>query len=1292
MSAIEQWLAQDEINITNLNTKNVVIGNLNQSIDGIKTFENFPLSISMYPTNPLHFATKAYVDLIGGGGGSIVTQLPDLTDVDNSAFVYTQYNVLTANFSDSKFYSRTADQANLVDKSSAQTLTGKKTFDISTPANWPIVSNASTDPPSDGAFATKKYVDDLAGGGAYVTLATTQLITGLKTFNNQYLTQSFESESNYPYFTLSRTRTAGADLQVSDVVGEMRFNGQIDGSLQEVVGFMALASGDAEIDSSALYINMFHGTEPQLARFSFESSGYLELFTGIKIFNNNTSGKILQSNGTAYIPVTLDAANIVTKNTEQTISGNKSFSGTLENISTGTPIFVVKSSSPFFSGNTIGQINFRDFYNTDYETRVSFSAIDLLSGGSRCGRFSIVCTVNGVAVGGDEFIFDHNVHFDCKGYKISGAAPSGNLLIGNGTVFTSSTPDSGGIVTKSGSQTIDGVKTFLATTWPVINNYAVEPTSNAAFTTKYYVDQLIAGVSGGANELSDLTDVTGTLSYTNYNILSANGSSFITRTLDNADIVSKSQYNQTITGKKRFTYSDPTEFRGNIYISKAESGALPAGAVPGIFSVYGVDDNGTIMDFGSFSTLVVNSSHSTPRSKVRIYLSASTTQNYYEFDENGYFIAPVGFKTGLTNPTAYNMLLSNGTGFVSISRENAQIVTTDTTQNISGVKTFFSNSYPNIYLKNNNNGIPLGSGIMGAIRFTDNSTYSPIIFARKNQGICFSTKNYFDTASPFWMDQNGYFSCNGIKLWEGIVTDPPMPPYNAAGLILHSNGTAFVGNTPDGAGLVTKTGSQTIDGVKTFSSIPILPATNPTSANQAVRKAYVDSLIGGGGASSLPGLSDVYDLLTYTNYNVLQADGTQFTSRPLDAANIVDKSSNQSINGVKSFLNIPYLPNSNPIDNNHVVRKLYVDQLIAGVGGGVSTLPQLTDVTDSISYTNNNVLSANGSQFTSRTPDSANLVDRSSNQTIYGVKTFSSLPFLPLTDPTSLYQATNKNYVDNKFNSITGSYVTTNTSQTITGDKIFENQYLYQRVAGTVTPLFVFLRSWTGSEYLPINSVIGATYYNGSVESAFGYTTLCATYSMLTATPNGGTGRHFIALRNNGVFDFETFVFHADGTAVAKNSWATFTGSHIYQSIRDDLEINSAVILKDDGTIDYTNIENDRRFIGIIVLKKNNDDLYDREGNKIKDSMGNEIDDNNSVYVVAAVGDCLTNNNSGVKIIGNVKNGDSLCTSSVEGCLVKRPEGLDFIAFIEGRAMIARQTIEDKTATEESVIYATFVN
>ena len=45
----------------------------------------------------------------------------------------------------------------------------------------------------------------------------------------------------------------------------------------------------------------------------------------------------------------------------------------------------------------------------------------------------------------------------------------------------------------------------------------------------------------------------------------------------------------------------------------------------------------------------------------------------------------------------------------------------------------------------------------------------------------------------------------------------------------------------DSTGFVNTTEAQSIAGIKTFSSIPVLPASNPTTDNQAVRKAYTDT-------------------------------------------------------------------------------------------------------------------------------------------------------------------------------------------------------------------------------------------------------------------------------------------------------------------------------------------------------------------------------------------------------------------------------------------------------------------
>lgn len=113
---------------------------------------------------------------------------------------------------------------------------------------------------------------------------------------------------------------------------------------------------------------------------------------------------------------------------------------------------------------------------------------------------------------------------------------------------------------------------------------------------------------------------------------------------------------------------------------------------------------------------------------------------------------------------------------------------------------------------------------------------------------------------------------------------------------------------------------------------------------------------------------------------------------------------------------------------------------VGGGGGGVTALPQLTDVDDALGYTAGNVLRADGAQFTNEQlahsdvsgagtnahsaidghidtdatvhASATNLVKTTGAQTVAGVKTFSSFPVTPSSLPTTDYQVTNKSYVD----------------------------------------------------------------------------------------------------------------------------------------------------------------------------------------------------------------------------------------------------------------------------------------
>lgn len=68
------------------------------------------------------------------------------------------------------------------------------------------------------------------------------------------------------------------------------------------------------------------------------------------------------------------------------------------------------------------------------------------------------------------------------------------------------------------------------------------------------------------------------------------------------------------------------------------------------------------------------------------------------------------------------------------------------------------------------------------------------------------------------------------------------------------------------SGKVATSGNETINGVKTFGSIPVLPASDPTTDNQAVRKIYVDNIMNLAAGSVLFAQAPTSRATTSTSY------------------------------------------------------------------------------------------------------------------------------------------------------------------------------------------------------------------------------------------------------------------------------------------------------------------------------------------------------------------------------------------------------------------------------------------
>ncbi|HEB8057253.1 TPA: hypothetical protein RZJ86_001883 [Campylobacter coli] len=146
---------------------------------------------------------------------------------------------------------------------------------------------------------------------------------------------------------------------------------------------------------------------------------------------------------------------------------------------------------------------------------------------------------------------------------------------------------------------------------------------------------------------------------------------------------------------------------------------------------------------------------------------------------------------------------------------------------------------------------------------------------------------------------------------------------------------------------VTKTGDETIAGIKTFSAPPV-SATNPTANNQVANKSYVDTVVNTVGNSKVA-LSGNQTIAGVKAFSVPPVSATNPTANNQVAnksyvdtvVNTVGNSKvalsgNQTIAGVKAF-SVPPLCSANPTEYSQLTRKWYVDY-----GGGFKNLGNQT--------------------------------------------------------------------------------------------------------------------------------------------------------------------------------------------------------------------------------------------------------------------------------------------------------------------------------------------------------------
>lgn len=257
---------------------------------------------------------------------------------------------------------------------------------------------------------------------------------------------------------------------------------------------------------------------------------------------------------------------------------------------------------------------------------------------------------------------------------------------------------------------------------------------------------------------------------------------------------------------------------------------------------------------------------------------------------------------------------------------------------------------------------------------------------------------------------------------------------------------------------VTLGTAQTVSGAKTFSTIPVLPTTDPTTANQATRKGYVDSLdaqnVKLSGDQTIAG-AKIFSSAPLTS--AAQSTAVNSLARRdfvtgLDAEN-VKLTGAQTVSGAKTFSGIQTFIGDIRIDSDST------RSITFRTAAGVDIFSFERDVTNSrINFFARSTLPAvftglapqslvapaNAADLTTKSYvdglDAAN-VKLTGTQSIGGAKTFTTIPLLPASDPTTANQAARKAYVDTK--------VGLSGDETIAGVKTFSSNPLSSAIQST---------------------------------------------------------------------------------------------------------------------------------------------------------------------------------------------------------------------------------------------------
>jgi len=405
-----------------------------------------------------------------------------------------------------------------------------------------------------------------------------------------------------------------------------------------------------------------------------------------------------------------------------------------------------------------------------------------------------------------------------------------------------------------------------------------------------------------------------------------------------------------------------------------------------------------------------------------------------------------------------------------------------------------------------------------------------------------ATETYVDTAVS-GIDLTGYATetyvntaVSGIDLTgyatETFVTDAiaGIPPTDLTGYATETYVTSSISAIPPtdlsayatNSSVVKLTGNQTIAGIKTFSSNPIVPDLTFISSGgtECANKNYVDERVSTKASlSQIQNNNNDWQGTNQFNYSLPTSSLTPSSSSQLVTKSYVDTAitglsvgsyaldasavhltGNETISGIKTFNSSLIIPDVLFTDTNNQksVNKAYVDERISSL---VSTAPSTLD-------TLNELATALGNDPNFATTMTTNLAGKTTlsavqanNNVWTGTNTFdTNLPTSTIT-PSSSTQLVTKTYVDTQVNTKTSLSSVQSNNNTWTGTNVFNTSL----PTSTVTPSSstqLVTKTYVDTQVATKTTISGVTSNNNTWTGTNAFNTSLPTSSLTPSAPS----------------------------------------------------------------------------------------------------------------------------------------------------------------------------------------------